>query len=534
MKTDRSRRQRARPRAAFDPISLEIHWARLVSMVDEAAMTFRHTSFSTLVREANDFAVVLTDHRGNSLAQSSVSIPAFLGTLPKTVQAILERFPVESLAPGDFILTNDPWLGTGHVYDVNGVMPLFHRGRVAGFAAVASHVPDIGGQIWSTSAREIFEEGLQIPPMKLLDAGNVVEALVDIIERNVRVPELTMGDIWGQLAACRLLHRRLSEFLEETAVDIAVLGREIRGRSEAAMRRAVERLPDGEYRSVVHQDGFEDPVIIRCALTVRGSDMHIDYTGSSPQLDRAVNVVPAYTFAYSAYAVKCVLEPELPNNEGSFRPITTSAPVGSVLNARYPAATGARAIVGHALVPAVIGALASILPEGVPAQGSSNASFTLTGTHSDHRYISINFFGAGQGAASHRDGQSVLPFPSNVGNTPIEVMETTAPVTVIHRRIRRGSGGAGNHRGGDGQEFLFEFRGDEPAELAVQVRCTRFAATGARGGDDGALARLRIKGKAATHDRRHVLEAGDRVSIETGGGGGFGAAMKTSRPLRRR
>ena len=275
------------------------------------------------MREANDFAVVLTDEHGRSLAQSSVSIPSFIGTLPETVKHCLAKFPAKTLQPDDYVLTNDPWQGTGHVYDVSGVMPIFHRARLVGFAAVVSHMPDVGGRIWGPGASDIYEEGIQLPLMKFLRAGVPDPLMVEIIERNVRVPEQTSGDLWGQIAACRMLAAGLDAFLEETGVDLKRLGSELRRRSEAAMREAIRALPDGEYRGVVQHDGFEEPITVDCTIRIRDSDLAIDYSGSSPQLPRAVNVVPVYTFAYSAYAVKAILEPEVPNNEGSFQPVTT-------------------------------------------------------------------------------------------------------------------------------------------------------------------------------------------------------------------
>lgn len=509
---------------SIDPISLNIHWTRLVSMVDEAAATFRRTCFSTLVREANDFAVILTDANGQSLAQSSMSIPSFIGTLPATVKHLLKEHPARTLAPGDFLFTNDPWLGTGHVYDVSGAAPLFYKNRLVGFAAVASHMPDIGGRIWGTGAREIFEEGLQIPPLKLLRGGTPDAAIVRIIEQNVRVPDLTMGDLWGQVAACRMLQERLVDFLDETQVSMEVLGQEVRRRSQRAMQSAIGRVPDGRYQETVYQDGFESPIKIACTVEVRGTEMRIDYTGSSAQLPRAVNVVPAYTFAYSAYAIKCLLEPELPNNEGSFQPLTTCAPPGCVLNPRYPAASGARHIVGQMVVPAIMGALEEVLPFGGRGQGSGSASFTLTGEHNGARYSSVNFMTAGQGASAERDGYSTISFPSNVGNTPIEVLEALTPVLVKTRQRRLRSGGVGNKRGGDGGKFEFEYRGESPALINFQIRCRAIAPAGASHGGEGAKARLRLNARTIDTAENHALKCGDLVSIETAGGGGFGGS----------
>jgi N-methylhydantoinase B len=235
----------------LDPISLEIFWTRLLSAVDEAAAAFVRTSFSTLVREANDFAVVLTDAKGRSLVQSSLSIPSFIGTLPATVKHTLSHYPADRMAPGDVYVTNDPWLGTGHVHDVSIVMPIFRDGRLIAFGAITSHMPDIGGRLRNSGIREIFEEGLQIPILPLVRAGKPDEAIVSLISRNVRVPEQTMGDIWGEVSGCRMLQQRLVELLDESGVDLDIVGHAIRQRSECAMRAAIRRLPNGIFPVVL-------------------------------------------------------------------------------------------------------------------------------------------------------------------------------------------------------------------------------------------------------------------------------------------
>lgn len=511
-----------RAKTVFDPISLEIHWARLISMVDEAAATFRRASFSTLVRESNDFAVVLTDAQGRSLAQSSMSIPSFIGTLPETVKHFLSRFPAGTLRPDDYMLTNDPWQGTGHVYDVSGAMPIFHRNRLVGFAAVVSHMPDIGGRIWGPGATDIYEEGIQLPLLKFLRAGVADNSVVEIIERNVRVPEQTMGDLWGQIAACRMLAEGLGAFLEETRVDLRTLGAELRRRSEQAMREAILKVPDGQYQSVVQHDGFEQPITVDCTINVKGSEIAIDYSGSSPQLPRAVNVVPVYTFAYSAYAIKAIVEPEVPNNEGSFRPLSTWAPEGSIFNPKYPAATGGRGMIGHMCPPAIMSALAPAFPDRVWAEGSSNCSFSSNGEWKGRRYSVINFSNAGQGATSRRNGFSALSFPSNLGNTPIEVMEVLQPILVNHRKLRKGSGGKGRHNGGEGQRVQFEFLGDSPGVVSFMATRRKIPARGSAGGGDAKRARVTINGKPIDYTKQYTLHAGDVVVLETGGGGGFG------------
>ena len=509
-------------RKTFDPVNLEILWGRLVSMVDEAAAAFRRTSFSTLVRESNDFAVVMTDHKGRSLAQNSSSIPSFIGTLPETVKHVLARYPLKTMRPGDVFITNDPWMGTGHVDDVCTVLPVFHRGKPVAFSAATSHVPDIGGRLRNPGIREIYEEGLQIPRLRLMAAGKPVETVVEFIETNVRVPEQTMGDIWGQVAAHKMLEGRLTLLLDETKVDLAALSREVRRRSEEAMRAAIAELPDGTYRYVTHQDGFEERIVIDCKITIEGGTLAIDYTGSSPGLPRAVNVVPIYTFAYSAFAVKALLCPDVPNNEGSFLPISTYAPPGSILNAEYPIGTGARALVGHMLPAAVMGALAPLLPERVWAEGASNSSFNMTGTHQGRRFAVISFLNAGQGATAARDGHSALSFPSNLGNNPIEVMESQAPLLVHHRKLRRRTGGRGRQRGGDGIDMALTYTGDGPAVCSFMMPRMIAPPQGLMGGGPGAEARLLLNGEAVDLAQHWVLSEGDHVLMQTAGGGGFG------------
>ena len=510
-------------RNSIDPIQLEIVWTRLVSAVDEAAATFVRASFSSLVREANDFAVVLTDAEGRSLAQSSKSIPSFIGTLPASIKHFRRKFPPETLREGDVLFTNDPWMGSGHIHDVTLATPIFRDGQLIAFAGITSHMPDIGGRLRSSGIRELYEEGLQIPMLKLREAGVTNEAIVAFIRQNVRVPDATMGDIWGQIAACHKCAERLNELLDETDVDLKVVADEIISRSDAAMRAAIRAIPDGKYRYKIVHDGFEERIIIDSNVTIDGGRIHIDYTGSSPQLPRAVNVVPIYTFAYTAYGVKALLCPDVPNNEGSFLPVTTSAPEGTILNPRYPAASGARGMIGHLLPVALMGALAEALPDRVWAPGSANSGMMISGEHAGRRYTGIYFINAGQGASSKRDGFSALSFPSNLSNTPIEVIEGEVPMRVLHRRLRRGSGGPGLYRGGDGSDFTFEFVGEKPAVCAIIMTRIKVPPPGINGGEPGQIGRILINGVPVDPTEHLVLKHGDIVSMQTAGGGGFGA-----------
>jgi N-methylhydantoinase B len=468
---------------------------------------------------------VLTDAQGRSLAQSTMSIPSFIGSLPATVKHFLKRFPAASLQEGDVLITNDPWMGTGHIHDITTVMPLFADGRLVAFAAVTSHLPDIGGRLRSNANRDIYEEGLQVPMLKLLSAGRVNDTLVAMIEQNIRVPEQGMGDIWAQVSACRMMGERLRPLLQ--SVDLDTLGRAVRERSETAMRAAISRLPDGIYRSHVQHDGFESPIDIHCALRVDGDRIDIDYAGTSAQLPRAVNVVPIYAFAYSVYPIKALLCPEVPNNEGGFLPITTHAPEGSLLNPTYPAASGGRGAIGHMLAPAVFIALADVLPGRVWASGSANTSVTMFGRYKDRAFNVVNFVNGGQGATATRAGFSAISFPGNLGNTPVEMMEALAPIRILRREIRRGSGGAGAQRGGDGITFEFIMT-DDAANVSASFLMTRLksAPPGLFGGASGALGRLMINGVDVDPTEQRILRSGDRILMQTAGGGGYGVAGK--------
>ena len=513
----------------IDPVTLEILWTRMISVVDEASATFVRTSFSTLVRDANDFAVVLTDRHGRSIAQSTRSIPSFISTMPRTIGHFIEEFGAQNMQADDAYVTNDPWLGSGHLNDASLAMPIMRNGELIGFAGVVSHLPDIGGRLRNPANKEIYEEGLRIPPMQFLRAGVADESLIKMVQANVRVPDETVGDLWAQVSCCRVLAAQLNALLDETQVDIDVFANEVIGRTETAMRNAISELPNGCYKYTMENDGPGDfpggIVTIACAITINDDALHVDFAGSSDQVNLAINVVPTYTFAYTAYALKTVLAPWIPTAEGSFTPITVTAPEGSILNPRFPAPTGSRAMMGHLLPAAVFGALAAIIPERVQASpGSPLCAVQLASRDAERHYVLNAFIAAGQGASASMDGASAISFPSNLSNAPVEVLENLAPIEVLDRSIRVGSGGDGKHRGGDGIAFKFRLRGEYPATGAFLVSRIKCPAPGLEGGDDGARGRLEVNGKGADTAGHYALQSGDTVLIETGGGGGFGKA----------
>jgi N-methylhydantoinase B len=511
---------------AYDAVVLEILWQRTISAVDEAAKALRRTSFSTLVNESNDFACVLTDARGRLLAQNSESIPSFIGTLPVTVKQFIAEIGTADMRPGDVLVTNTPWIATGHLNDITLAKPIFRAGRIIAFAASTAHAPDIGGRVRSVEPREIFEEGFHIPIMKLLREGAADTTLLRLLRAAVRTPEQTEGDLWAQIAALDLLERRLGEVMDEHGLtDLDDFAAAILGRCEKAMRAAIAALPDGSYTYRFETDGLGAPFTYRIAVAVSGERIAVDYAGTSLQADRAINCPMTYTFAMTAYALKCALLPNLPNNEGVFGSISVSAPPGSLLNPRFPAAVGGRMATGHYLPVAVFGALAPVLPDRViAASGSPLWSMIVTGLRSSGAtYANVLFFNGGMGATDSNDGQNAYAWPSNVSNVPVELIERDSPLLVVRKMLRPGSGGAGQHRGGLGQEIAFEVRSETPVQVIFMAERCRFPAPGVRGGGSGAPGVVLIDGAPVDYRQNVVLRKGQRVLLATPGGGGVGA-----------
>jgi N-methylhydantoinase B len=517
-----------RNRLLFDPVTLEILWTRMISAVDEAAKALRRTSFSTLVNESNDFACVLTDTRGRSIAQNTESIPSFIGTLPVTVKHFITEIGIENMAPGDVLVTNTPWIATGHLNDITVARPIFHGGRVVGFAASTAHAPDNGGKVRSVEAREVFEEGFHIPIMKLVRAGEPDTTLLRLLRAAVRTPDETEGDLWAQLTGLELMERRVIDLLVEYDLfDLEGFGGEVFGRCEAAMRAAIRALPDGLYPYEFQTDGIDEPFTYRTAVKIDGDRILVDYAGTSAQVDRAINCTMTYTFAMTASALKCALLPNLPNNEGIFRCIDVAAPEGTIVNPRFPAPVGGRMATGHYLPFAIFGALAPILGERmIAACGAPLWSIIQTGVRANGKtYANVLFFNGGMGATDSGDGQSTYAWPSNVSNVPVELIERNSALFVHCKELRSGSGGAGRHRGGLGQEIHFEIRSETPVGLIFMAERCRFPAPGFGGGAHGACGEVRIDGAPVDHRRNVVLMNGQTVTLRTPGGGGYGPAM---------
>jgi N-methylhydantoinase B len=513
-------------RVSLDPVTLELAWGRLQAVTDEAEVTLIRTCFSPIIREAFDFGVVLLDARGGSVTQSQRSMPSFVGTLPRTLQAALERIPAATWQPGDVVGTNDPWLGTGHLPDVTMVRPVFRNGQVIAYFGCIGHWADIGGAIWSADSHEIFEEGLRIPLSKLATDGRFNEDIMRVIMANVRLPEQVRGDIYAQLATLDVGCRRLNELLDEIGVDDPRrIFDEIQERSEAAMRAAIADAPDGTYAHEVEIDGIDKPLLLRAAVTIKGDELHIDWTGSSAQTNWAINDSYNHAYAMSVYPVKCALCPDVPNNQGSYRPITMTAPEGTIVNCRFPAAVASRQVIGHYLSAVVFGALAHVVPDRVLADsGSPCPRFVFSGMHDDGRKFGAAFLlSGGMGAQPTRDGLSAAPWPSNAGTTAAEIVEASTPLLFRKRALIPDSGGAGRFRGGLGVATEIELRGDRPAVLSMMTDRVDHPPLGRFGGLPGTPNVLRrSSGNSILPKSRTEIQAGEVVTMHTPGGGGYG------------
>ena len=523
----------------FDAVTLEVLWTRLISTVDEAAKAIVRTSFSTLSNEANDFACVLTDERGWLVAQNTGSIPSFIATLPATVKHFIEKMGVAEMRPGDMLCTNNPWMGTGHLNDVCVVKPVFRGGKVVAFAASTSHVPDIGGKIRSVEPRELFEEGFHIPLMKIINEGEADETFFAILRAQVRTPEQTVGDIYAQITALNLIEARLTTLMDEYGLDeITPLSDELNARCEEAMRKAIAALPDGTYTYEMNTDGLAPgaPFTFRVALTVKGDEVTADFAGSSPVQPRAINTCYCYTYAMVAYAIKCALLPDLPNNEGMLRPIHVTAPENCILNPLFPASVGGRSNTGHYVPVVVFGALARIIPDKImAAAGSPLWNCTQSGVRENGKTYANNlFFNGGMGATATVDGASTLAWPSNISSTPVEIMERISPFFFHYKRLRPGSGGDGKHRGGLGQDILMVSESKTPISVIFLAERTRIPAPGFKGGGDGGRGAVVIRGEEVDTRHLYVLDEGDTLMMRTPGGAGYGAPQERDPALRER
>ncbi len=516
----------------FDPVTLEILWRRLVSIVDEADAAVSRTAFSSLLRDAHDYTCIFTDRTGRELAQGTLATPGQSGAMALGIRNLVRGLPEGSLRPGDVYITNDPWALAGHLNDVCVLSPIFHRERVVAFTACILHHADIGGRVASDN-HDVFEEGIFIPLVKLYDGGQLNQGVLDMIRANVRTPEQVNGDIRSQIAANHVCAGQIVRMLQEYGLEgLDDLADEIIERSEASLRAAIAKVPRGTYRAecaIEQVEGHPD-VVIQCAVTIEGSDILVDLSGSSPQVDWGGNVVYNFTYAYVHMAVKSIFDPDIPNNDGAAAPIRLIAPEGTVVNCRFPAAVAARMQIGHFLTEVIYRALAEALPERVIA-GSGGTPATMQVFYgrrgSGENFHTVLIRGGGLGAGASRDGEGEFIFPANGANTPVEILESDTPLLVRERGLIPDSGGAGRQRGALGRRETFWVPDDAyapsgPVTLAMQSGRFRLPPEGLFGGRPGAKAQFLVNGEKGNPYGLTRLRAGDTVVMDSAGGGGYG------------
>jgi N-methylhydantoinase B len=516
----------AKSEGRLDPFFVGVVANRLAATLNEQQAALVNTAFSTIVRESLDLACGVFDTRGQMIAQSLSGTPGHINAMATGVRHFVERYPPVQLEEGDVLITNDPWQTAGQINDITICSPVFRDGRLIAFFASTCHAADIGGRMLSGEAQEIFEEGLQIPIMKFARAGEVNEDLVGMIRANVRTPDETIGDVFAQASANEVGARSLLALMDEFDLDsIEPIGDEVIGRSEAAMRSALADLPDGTYRAVGGSDGFDEPVRLEVAVTIAGEEIHLDFAGSSPQSRHGINLVFNYTHAYSSFAMKAAIAPEVPHNAGSFRPVHVSARAGSILNCTRPAPVASRHLIGHMLPSLIFTALAPAMPDRLIAASADCVWMTVwRGNDADDRTFSQTVFQAGgSGARASKDGLNATGFPSGVGAVPTEVIETLTPLVHRRRELRGDSGGAGSWRGGLGQISEMSSRTGKPWSVSALVDRTTIPAPGSNGGLSGAAGSLSTAAGAELPPKRALrLDPDDRIVVSIPGGGGWG------------
>jgi N-methylhydantoinase B len=521
---------------SLDPITVEVVRYKLDGIANEMQSTLLRSSFSPIVKEGLDASASLFTPDGTTLSQSC-SIPIHLATLIPAVAQVLEIYPVDGMRDGDIYILNDPYTGGTHLPDIAVITPVFHRDKVIALSGAMTHHQDVGGMSAGsvpTNATEIYQEGLRIPPLKLRNGGVFNDTLIRMIRQNVRIPDTVMGDLNAQVAACTVAARRLAELADGYGHNqLASIFDELLQRSETMTRKALSAIPEGTYRFVdyLDNDGIEldKPIRIEVAVTVKGGDIEFDFEGTSPQVKGPLNCVPSGSLAAACYAVRALTDSTIPTNGGCFRPIKLRLPQGTIVNPQEPAAVNARTSTIKRITGCMIGALAQILPERVPAASAGELLVIAFGGSNPggDRYVVGELIAGGSGASAGLDGVDVIETDAtNCMNLPAEAMEMEAPIRVHRVALREDSGGAGTFRGGLGVVREYEIL---DGEVSLSHRGERhfFSAPGLNGGSEGAKAHSFIRRASGGEEIIPskvvtTLHKGDRLVIETAGGGGYG------------
>lgn len=516
-------------------VELQVMWNRLIAVVDEQAQALMHTAFSPIVRESGDISAGVFDVDGRMLAQAVTGTPGHINTMAESVRHFLTVIPRNTMRDGDTYLTNDPWLGSGHLNDFVLVQPCFHRGKMVGLVSCTSHLIDLGGLGMGPDGSDVYDEGLIIPPIRLVAGGEVNPTLMTLIKENSRTPFQNEGDIYALIACCDVAHARLSEMMGEFGISsLDAIGRYIHSVSLKATRAAIDDAPQGTYRNRMMIDGYDFEIELVAKLTISNGEIHLDYSGSSGCSKFGINVPLNYATAYSVFGLRCIFAPEVPNNAGSLAAFKVSAPFGCIVNAPRPVPVAQRHIIGQLLPDVALGCLRKAMPKQIPAEGSScmydiplRGGFDATSSAEATPFAVELTHNGGTGARPGKDGLSVTAFPSGVYGSQVEVTESTAPLLVHRRELRPDSGGAGQHRGGLGQIIEIESIEKQPFDFFGTVDRVKFPARGCFGGRDGACGHIALaSGQRLRGKGKQQIPAGERLVFQTPGGGGYGDPRK--------
>jgi N-methylhydantoinase B len=515
----------------FQKIRNQVMWDRLIAVVEEQARTMMRVAFSTVVREAGDLSAGIFNPAGELLAQAVTGTPGHINSMARSVKHFLAEIP--EMHPGDVYITNNPWKGTGHLFDLTVVTPTFRGGKLVAIFACTAHVADIGGSGPDPNARDVFAEGLFIPIMPLCLRGEMNACLMTMLRANSREPDRLEGDVYALIASNDAGANRLLRMMEEYRLaDLDALSEYILRTSDKSMREAIAKLPKGTWTNTMRIDGYDAPLDLVATLTIEDDLIRIDFAGTSGVSRYGINCPLCYTDAYTSFGVKCLVAPRLANNAAVLARIQVTAPENCITNALFPAPVTARAMIGQMLPDAVFGCFEQAMPGQVPAEGTG-ASWSLrlgagpgiTG-NADAKiktFMSQNFQSGGMGARPHLDGLSATPFPSGVKAIAIEITEALTPLVVWKKELRRDSGGAGRTRGGLGQVLEISNRENAPFAIFARFQRADFPARGAQGGRDGAAGTVRLKsGKPLKSKGTQIIPAGDRLIVEMPGGAGLG------------
>lgn len=517
---------------------MQVMWNRLLAIVEEQAQALIRAAFSPIVRECGDISAGIFDEKGRMLAQAVTGTPGHINTMAEAVRTMVDRFPRQTMQPGDIFLTNDPWIASGHLNDFLLLMPVFFDGKVVGFTACTSHLVDLGGLGMGPEGSDIFDEGLMIPPCRLVDRGEVNTLLMDIIRANSREPVANEGDTYALIACCETGARRVTEMMHEFGIkSLTALAEHVIETSRRGTQAAIAALPRGAFRNVLTIDGYDRAIELHATLTVGDDHLLLDFAGTSDCSARGINVPLNYAAAYSVFALRCLIGPDIPNNAGSLAPFRVIAPAGCILNAQPPAPVAMRHTIGQMTPDLVFGCLAQVLPDRVPAEGAS-CMYDLPLRHApedaadpETRFALELVFNGGTGARPGRDGLSATAFPSGVWGSQVETTEAVAPVLITRRELRPDSGGAGRTRGGLGQRVELRPVDDRDVLLFLSVERIENPARGRDGGGDGAPGRVRIgtDGPDLPGKGEVRIPAGKTLIFDTPGGGGFGPPAERPR-----